>query len=112
MTLQKKQSIFALNMSHLIQYIFSLGYSCSIGEVYRTPEQAKIYAEQGKGIINSLHCKKLAVDIQLFDANGKYLANAKDYQQLATYWESLNPLNRSGIKFPKVDANHFEMQDL
>jgi len=67
MSLQKKQAIFAKNVASLIDYIFANQCSVSIGEVFRTNEQAEIYAKQGKGIINSLHCKKLAIDLNLFD---------------------------------------------
>lgn len=111
MTLQQKQAIFAQNIAKLITHIFSLGYSCSLGEVYRTKEQAEIYVKQGLGILDSLHCKKLAIDINLFDKDGNYLTDTRYYKEVATFWDSLNPLNRSGINFKRVDSNHFEMQD-
>jgi hypothetical protein len=113
MTLREKQSLFTQNVVHLINYIYSGGCSCTFGETWRTPEQAQIYANQGKGIKNSLHCKRLAVDLNLFDSNGKYLTNKSDYEPFGIYWESLHPANRWGGFFPKlVDSVHFEMQDL
>lgn len=112
MKIQQKQAIFAQNVAKLINYIFEQGYSCSLGETWRSAEQAEIYAKQGKGILNSLHCKKLAIDINLFDAAGQYLSDSKHYKDLAVYWDSLHPHNRSGINFKRVDGNHFEMQDL
>lgn len=111
MTLQQKQAIFAQNVSRLIDHIFSIGFTCSIGEVFRTAEQAALYAKEGKGISDSQHCKKLAIDIQLFDENGKYLSDSDHYKQAAIYWESLHPDNRSGIHFKRIDGNHFEMKD-
>lgn len=111
MTLQERQVIFAQNVSQLIQHIFSTGYTCTLGEVYRTHEQAEIYVAQGKGILDSQHCKKLAIDIQLFDSDGKYLSDATYYKDIAKYWESLHGDNRSGISFKRVDADHFEMRD-
>jgi hypothetical protein len=111
MSLQKNQAIFAQNVSKLINFLFDSGFSCSLGEVYRTAEQAEIYAKESKGIVNSLHCKKLAIDINLFDLNGVYLVDPASYLKLAEYWESLNPKNRSGIRFKRVDSNHFEMTE-
>lgn len=118
MTLQQKQSVFADNVAHLINYISSSGYLCSLGEVYRTPEQAALNAHSGKGIKNSLHCKKLAIDIQLFSTDGLYITDSKQYESLGIYWESLNKFNRWGGYFVSkyggtiIDGNHFEMQDL
>lgn len=118
MTLQQKQSIFAQNMARLINHVDAIGLSCTIGEVMRTPEQAEIYAKEGKGIKDSLHCKKLAVDLFLFNSNGKYLTEFKQYEPLGQYWESLDPKNRWGGFFrskyggSRVDCVHFEMQDI
>lgn len=112
MNLQQKQSCFAQNMAKLIIHLDSIGLSCSIGEVFRTSEQATLYEQQGKGIKDSLHCKKLAVDLHLFNSYGKYLQEKSDYSPLGEYWESLNPANRWGGNFKRVDSVHFEMQDL
>lgn len=109
MTLQQKQSVFASNVARLIDHILSTGYTCSLGEVLRTAEQAALYAKEGKGIIDSQHCKKLAIDIQLFDESGLYLSDPKHYEESGKYWESLHPDNRSGMHFKRVDANHYEM---
>lgn len=111
MYLEQKQQIFSHNVGLLINYICFMGYAISIGEVYRTKEQAEIYAKQGKGIIDSLHCKKLAIDISLFK-DGKYLDKSESYEFAGKYWEKLDPLNRWGGRWEKrTDGNHFEMQD-
>ena len=112
MTLQQKQSIFAQNVARLIMHVDAIGLVCTLGEALRTPEQAEIYAKEGKGIIDSLHCKKLAIDLQLFSPEGNYITDYKIYEPLGNFWESLNPLNRWGGKFKRVDSDHFEMQDL
>lgn len=109
MTLNDKQHIFAMNLSKLLQHVDSIGLTCSVGEVHRPPEMAEIYVKQGKGILDSQHCKKLAVDLFLF-SNGKFLQKKDDYKLLGEYWESLNPDNRWGGKFPRVDSVHFEMK--
>ncbi len=111
MTLSECQEIFARNVAKLITFIFTKGYSCTLGEAFRTPEQAKIYAQQGKGITNSLHCKRLAIDLQIFDPSNKYLTDTKDYAIFGEYWESLHPYNSWGGHFARGDGNHFQMQD-
>lgn len=112
MRLSEKQSIFALNVSKLIQYIYQEGYACTLGEALRTPQQAAMYARQGKGIEKSLHCKKLAIDLNLFK-DGSYLTAYNDYEPFGKYWISLHPANRWGGHFQHlVDSDHFEMQDI
>jgi hypothetical protein len=112
MNLSEKQKIFSQNVAKLINYIYTTNYSCSIGEVYRTPEQAKIYADQGRGILDSLHCKKLAIDINLFSPEGKFITASDPYKNLGLMWEGLHTLNRWGGRFKRSDGNHFEMQDI
>lgn len=111
MNLVTKQSIFMNNVSLLIKFIHDQQYLCTFGEAYRTPEQAKIYADSGKGIIDSLHCKRLAIDLNLFTPDGNYLDATESYMKIGQYWEGLDPLNRWGGRFKRADGNHFEMQD-
>lgn len=108
--LHKEQEAFALDVSRLISEIFYKGYSCTLGEAYRTPEQAKIYASERKGIINSLHCQRLAIDINLFDPEGNYLTGSDSYREFGEYWESLNPKNKWGGNFTGklIDGNHYQ----
>lgn len=112
MTLQQKQSVFAQNVARLIIHVDAIGLACTIGEVLRTKEQAEIYEKEGKGIKNSLHCKKLAIDLHLFSPHGVYLTDFTSYEPLGKYWESLHPANRWGGFFKRVDSVHFEMQDV
>ena len=104
----QKQSKFAQDVAKLIQYINTQGEYCTLAEAYRTPEQAALYAQQGKGIKNSLHCSRLAIDLCLFSADWVYLTQAEPYKKYAEYWLTLDTSNRSGYFFPKIDANHFE----
>jgi hypothetical protein len=104
-----RQQTFALNVAKLIIYINQQGYSCTFGEVQRTTQMAQIYARTGKGILDSNHLYKLAVDLNLFDKDGKYVIDSKEYKQFADYWLTLNPFNESGFFWKSVDAQHYEM---
>jgi hypothetical protein len=105
MTLSEQQASFAYDVARLITHIFSKGYTCTLGEVFRTKEQAEIYVKQGKGTLRSLHCERLAIDINLFK-DGRYLAATESHREFGEFWESLSPLNRWGGRFG--DGNHYE----
>ena len=113
MTLQEQQFLFAQDVAKLIQYVAKLGYWVTFGEAYRTKEQAQLDADKGIGIVKSLHCERLAVDLNLYK-DGVYLFKSKDYYFLGKYWESLDKQNKSGCWFydekgkPKPDGNHVE----
>ncbi|HZW60823.1 MAG TPA: M15 family metallopeptidase [Candidatus Babeliales bacterium] len=111
MDLLNDQAEFAHNVARLIQYIFMQGYICTLGDAYRTPEQAELYAKEGKGIVDSLHCKRLAIDLNLFTHDGRYLSDTKDYEPIGKYWELLHQNNRWGGRFERKDGNHFERQE-
>jgi hypothetical protein len=108
--LSEQQFQFAKNVARLLNFIFEKKYYCTLGEAYRTKEQAEIYAKEGKGIINSLHCKKLAIDLNIFNPQGEFLTEVEDYQEFGKYWENLHPKNRWGGRFSRPDADHFEQQ--
>lgn len=117
MTLGQKQKQFAQFVSKLVQFIFSNNQSCTLGEAYRTPEQAALYAKEGKGISNSLHCQRLAIDLNLFDSNGAYLSDSAAYKAAGQYWKSLDPACVWGGDWgptpahphQNVDGNHFQL---
>lgn len=114
----QEQDAFAKDIAKLLTHIHSQGYSCTFGEAWRSHEQAEIYFHQGKGIVNSLHCERLAVDLNLYSPKGEYLKERKDYEPFGIYWCSLNKKNRWGGCFhdhtgrPKPDSDHFERNAL
>lgn len=112
MLLSQIQQLFARDTVLLFQYILEEGYTFTYGEAMRSPEQAEIYAKKGKGIKDSLHCKRLAIDINLFNEKGEYLDKPEHYEKFAYFWEHLSPCNRAGYNFKsRPDANHFERND-
>jgi len=110
MTLSLKQQMFAVNVAKLILRINEAGYSCTLGEAWRTPEMAEIYAKRGTGIKRSLHCDRLAIDLNLFK-DGVYLPQSEAHKPFGEFWCSLNAMNRWGGDFTKPDGNHYSMSD-
>jgi hypothetical protein len=110
MTLGEKQRMFALNVAKLIIWAYEQGYEISLGEAYRTAEQAELNAKSGKGIANSLHVQRLAIDLNLF-RSGRWLQFSEQHRPLGEFWKSLYPDNRWGGDFrPHPDGNHYSME--
>ena len=109
-----RQEQFCLNAAKLILFINASGYKCTFGETLRTKEQAQIYAKEHKGIVDSNHLYKLAVDLNLFK-DGVYITDVKEYKQFADYCLTLNKNNEAGYYFKDkngkqmFDSGHFEM---
>ena len=110
MKLGEKQRRFVELVARLIEWSYASGYELTFGECYRTPEQAALNAKSGAGISNSLHTKRLAIDLNLF-IDGVYQDRSEDYRALGDYWKSLDPLCRWGGDFKsRPDGNHFSME--
>ncbi len=107
-TLRQLQSQHVRCTAKLIEWATEKGYEMTAGEWLRTPEQAMINAQNGSGIVHSLHLIRLAVDLNLFK-DGALLSTKEDYQPLGDYWCSLDPLCRWGGNFQRVDADHFSI---
>jgi len=107
-TLHEAQALHVQLVAKLITYVYSLGYELTWGEAYRTQEQAQWDADHGIGIAQSVHCDRLAVDLQLFK-DGRYLTNSTDYAFMGTFWKQLNASCRWGGDFHTVDADHFSI---
>lgn len=106
----ERQQTFTLNVARLIIYINQQGYKCTFGETYRPIEMSKIYTRTGRGVLDSNHLYKLAVDLNLFDSDGKYVVDFKSYEQFGVFWEKLNAFNEWGGRWKHlVDSCHFEM---
>ena len=108
MTLRQKQSIFIFLVARLIIFANENGYELTFGETYRTPEQADLNANNGIGIKNSLHTKRLAIDLNLFK-NGKYLSTTESHKELGEWWERQHNNCRWGGRFN--DGNHYEFTE-
>lgn len=87
MTLREKQSAFAILVAKLIMQAGVLGFQVTIGEVYRSPEEAERLFHLGRGVKNSLHTSKLAIDLSLFK-DGIYQPSTEAHRPLGEWWES------------------------
>lgn len=93
-SLLEKQQQFSLMVAKLVQYAYSQGYSITMGECHRWRKTIK----------GSLHHKKLACDLNLFNES-KYLTKYGDHLSLGLYWESLG--GSWGGRFG--DPNHYSI---
>ena len=98
MTLREKQSRFVHMIAMLILHAEHLGYTLSFGDAYRSPRVKY-------GLRNSLHRKRLAIDLNLFK-NGRYLTSTKAHEPLGHYWESIG--GTWGGRFD--DGNHYSLE--
>lgn len=105
MTLREKQSKLVSMLPQLINFAYSHGYELTLGEAYRDPRIAKLNAESGVGIKNSLHCSRLAIDLNLFK-DGVYLTKSDQYKELGEFWESIG--GTWGGRFN--DGCHFSLE--
>lgn len=109
MTLREKQSLFVMLICELIDHAHAVGYEVTFGECYRSKEEAIRLANAGKGIINSLHCSRLAIDLNLF-LDGKYLKKSEEYAEVGLYWESMSFDDIECVWGGRFnDGNHFSI---
>jgi hypothetical protein len=112
LTLAEKRQLFTLFLGRFLRYTAKWaarhGMTVLLRELWRTPEQAKLYAQQGKGITKSLHISSLAIDLLLLK-DGKVVHDSAKYEPLGRYWERLHPLCCWGGRFTRPDGGHFSV---
>jgi hypothetical protein len=110
LSLSEKQRLFAKLVGQLLDHIYEVGFEATLGEAWRTPEQAAANAASGKGIANSNHTRRLAIDINLFK-DGNYLTDFDSYKQIGDWWTAQHPLARWGGNFTHLkDSDHFSLE--
>lgn len=90
-------------MAMLINYMILKGYRPRLAYAKRSKSEAKRL-----GFENSNHTRYLAVDIDLFDAQGNYLSSTEDHREFGDFWKTLDPLARWGGGFR--DGNHYSFE--
>jgi len=118
MTLREHQSAFANDVMRLLRFAFDNKLEVTFGEVFRTQEQQALHVKAGRSkTMYSMHCKRLAIDINFF-FNGVFIDDYTKspaqlnerrliFTKLAEYWESLDKMNTAGFRWG-WDDNHFE----
>jgi hypothetical protein len=107
MTLSQKQQDFSTMVGKLLVWVSaSQHYGVTFAEAYRPPDVAALYAKEGRGIKRSLHCQRLAVDLNLF-IDGAYQTSSDAYEPLGVFWETLG--GAWGGRFRNRDGNHFSL---
>ncbi len=103
------QEQFAQSAARLIQKAADLGYTVTLGEAWRTPQQAQWNADHGTGIAHSLHLERLAIDLNFFK-DGALITDGSKLQDVGTWWKTLGPMYRWGGDFKHLpDGNHFSI---
>lgn len=116
MGLVQKQAEFLINVTQLLAKAYELGFVVTAGELYRTPEQQKIYIQQGRSkTMESKHLQRLAIDLNFFKLNNEgnleLTYSKSELQQIGDYWEKLDAENRWGGNWKNFkDTPHFERQ--
>ena len=105
MSLVAKQHQFSLMVARLLIMADAMGYQVTLGEAWRTPEQAAIYAKAGKGIVHSRHIERIAIDLNLF-RDGVLITDTEGHRPLGEWWETQGGI--WGGRFKRPDGNHYE----
>ncbi len=108
MSLITAQAEFLIHVGQLVQFATKQGFVVTGGELYRSPEQQEIYIKTGRSkTMNSLHLRRLAIDLNFFRA-GRLTYDREMLAPLGAFWESLHPLNSwGGNGVSLVDTPHF-----
>lgn len=124
--LRERQFRFMRNVAHLINYAFENGFQVSGGELHRSQETQQRHVAEGRSqTMNSMHLKRLAIDLNifvdgylLFSNQNKVDGDLLKARPLGEMWTGLHPDNRWGGDFDQdgnplngkfKDGSHFEM---
>lgn len=99
MTQREARVVFTLNIAWLLLYMEDIGLQPA-GDFWKRCLECPV------GKDNSNHKKGLAIDIHLYDKDGKWLDETMDHADTGGFWESLHPWNRWGGRWS--DGNHYE----
>lgn len=103
------QEEFATEAANLIKKAFQLGYQVTLGEAWRTPQQAQWDHDHDTGISHSLHTERLAIDLNFFK-DGNLITDGSKLKDIGDWWKSLGPNYRWGGDFKTLpDGNHFSI---
>jgi len=105
MGMVEKQAKFAGMVARLILQAEAMGYQVTLGEAWRSDFEAARLMAARKGVRRSLHCERLAVDLNLF-RGGVWLLASEDHRPLGEWFESIG--GAWGGRFG--DGNHYSLE--
>lgn len=107
--MSKLQEEFAQSAGKLIGQAAAMGFTVTLGEAWRTPQQAQWDADHGTGISHSLHIERLAIDLNFFK-DGVLITDGSKLKEVGDWWKGLGPMYRWGGDFHHLpDGNHFSI---
>ncbi len=109
MTLNEKQILFTELQARWTVWCFDNGYPIILAEAFRPTWVAEEYARRGKGIKNSVHTKKLAVDV-FRTIDGVVTWDLEAYEPIGEKWKTMHTLCRWGGNFRNRDAVHHSFE--
>lgn len=92
-----KRKLFSALIPKLLNKIMDDGFTPLIGK------------DGLKHMPKSLHYEGLAMDIDLFNKDGKYLTDTESHKQFGEYWERLHSDCQWGGRFKNPDGNHYSI---
>jgi hypothetical protein len=102
------QTEFARLIPSLLNKAWELGYEVTLGDAYRDPRAfGDMGCKIGYGAANSMHKRKLAIDLNLFK-NDLFQQTTEAHQELGEWWEQQHPMARWGGRFQ--DGNHYSFE--
>jgi hypothetical protein len=102
MSLGETQREFSQLVALLILKAGQWGFGVSLGEAYRSKEEA-----ERLGFAKSNHCLRLAIDLHLF-IDGVWQEKTEDHAELGEWWEQQDPRCSWGGHFG--DGNHYSFE--
>lgn len=96
MSLGSKQRRFTYMVAQLILTAYDMGYELTFGDAYRDPRTTYGHPE-------SLHRKRLAVDLNIFK-DGVYLKDGTGHDELHDWWDTMGGAERIA-----ADLNHYSL---
>lgn len=117
--LRQAQAVFALSVAELLNMANTEGRTVTLGDAYRDPRWAGEWGKPGTGprrwapygAKDSYHKLRLAIDLNLFSARGRYLTSTAAHRDIGEWWESLGQQLGEPLRWGGRwgDGNHYEL---